>query len=246
MQEHAKKLAVVVPIYKASLNLLEQFSVDYLFKKISNREIFFIGPKGLDRTYYENRYGSIRFRAFDDTYFSSIVGYNHLLLDTDFYRSFSEFDYILIHQTDALIFHDNLDYWMSKVFDYIGAPWPGGVEIRLGLGKYAVGEGLILKSFVGNGGFSFRSVKASITVLDECADLREYWLTSGSSEDLFFSFAGMVSNTFRIPNQMIASTFCLELAAQNYYHMNNNTVPTGAHAWWKHDLEFWKMIIARG
>ena len=65
-------------------------------------------------------------------------------------------------------------------------------------------------------------------------------------EQEFFAFAGMVSDTFKIPNQIIASTFCLELAAQNYYHMNNNTVPTGAHAWWKHDLEFWKMIIARG
>jgi len=245
MQEYGKRLAIVVPVYKKSLNLLEQFSIDYLVAKISNRKIYFIGPRSLDRTYYDTRYTSVGFMEFDDGYFSSIIGYNHLLLAPDFYQTFSDFDYLLLHQTDALVFHDNLDYWMARGFDYIGAPWPDGVEIKLRVGKYAAGDGVTLKAFVGNGGFSLRSIRGSIMVLEECADVRAYWLTSGSSEDLFFAFAGMLSDAFIIPNQLTASRFSMELTPRNYYQMNHDEIPTGAHAWWKHDLEFWKMIIAR-
>lgn len=245
MQEEAMQLAVVVPVYKETLNLLEQFSIDYLMGKISNRKIYFIGPRSLDRTYYEARYPRAGFRAFDDSYFSSIIGYNRLLLAVDFYESFNSFEYILIHQTDALIFHDNLDYWMARGFDYIGAPWPDGVEVKLGIGRYAVGGGVTLKAFVGNGGFSLRSIKGSMAVLEECADVKEYWLKSGSSEDLFFAFAGMLSDAFIIPNPLIASRFSLELTPRNYYEINSKEIPTGGHAWCKHDLEFWQMIIKR-
>lgn len=238
------KLVIVVPVYKEGLNPLEQFSVDYLLQKVPGRQIVFVGPKGLNRNYYSDRYRDIPFQPFEDRFFASIIGYNHLLLDPAFYRSFSEYDYMLIYQTDALIFRDDLDLWMARGFDYIGAPWPSGVEINLAVGRFAVGSGVNLKPYVGNGGFSLRSIPKSIEVLKEFDDIREYWVKCGSSEDLFFAFMGMLSESFAIPNQMIASRFALELDADKYYQMNGSEVPTGCHAWCKHDLEFWKKIIA--
>ena len=60
--------------------------------------------------------------AFNDTYFESIYGYNQLMLNVEFYEAFSK-KYILIYQTDAFIFKDDLNYWCEKDYDYIGAPW---------------------------------------------------------------------------------------------------------------------------
>jgi hypothetical protein len=244
-RRNKKKLAILVPVYKKTLNQLEQFSIDNLNSRINRRDIIIVSPESLDITYYRERYAGFGFKTFADRYFSSIVGYNHLLLDACFYESFSDFDYLLIHQTDALIFHDNLGYWMGKGYDYVGAPWPNGVEVTLKIGRFSATDGVNLKSYVGNGGFSLRSVKGCLAVLIDCKDLLAYWLESGSSEDLFFAFAGMVSENFRIPNQFTASRFSLELEPGKYFTINNEEIPTGCHAWWKHDLEFWKRVIAR-
>ena len=237
-------VAILIPVYKDVLDSSEEFSIDYLVKIAPDREKFFIAPQSLNQAYYHERYGSIKFSIFEDTFFQSIKGYNHLLLGVDFYKSFSSFDYILIHQPDALMFHDNLDYWMERGFDYIGAPWPNGVEVKMHLGKFAVMDGLNLKAYVGNGGFSLRSVKAGIEVLQEFDEIRSHWIMSMSSEDLFFAFMGMVSEKFTIPNQMIASRFSLEADPEKYYEMNGHEIPTGSHAGWKVFREFWEKVGA--
>lgn len=240
-----KKLAILIPVYKESLNLLEQFSVDYLLTKVPGRTLYFVAPEKLDTSYYSERYGSVGFRTFDAEYFSSIVGYNHLLLSADFYLAFNSFDYMLICQTDALVFKDDLDSWMERGFDYIGAPWPNGVEVNLNVGRFSAGNGVNLKSYVGNGGLSLRSVASTVDLLNEFADIRDYWVKCGSSEDLFFAFMGMVSDRYRIPNQAIASRFSLELEPEKYFAINDGAIPTGCHAWWKHDFNFWKKILSR-
>lgn len=239
-----KSLAILIPVYKQSLNLLEQFSIDYLLTKVTNRTIYFIAPKNLNRSYYVGRYKDIRFKCFEDDYFNSIAGYNKLLLDINFYEIFSEFDYVLIHQTDALMFKDNLDYWMKSGFDYIGAPWPMGMSLDLSVDKQNFGNVTRLKSFVGNGGFSLRSVERTISIMRENIDFHSYWLAKGFNEDCFFSFLGIMTGGYSIPDQKVASMFSMELEPESYFRINNGTIPTGCHAWWKHDLSFWQKIIS--
>ena len=60
---------------------------------------------------------------FNEIFFANMSGYNHLMLDTDFYNRFRDYKYILIHQTDAFLFKPDLLYWCNKNYDYIGAPW---------------------------------------------------------------------------------------------------------------------------
>jgi hypothetical protein len=112
------------------------------------------------------------------------------------------------------------------------------------LGKFAVRDGLNLKAYVGNGGFSLRSVEGSIAVLQEFDAIRSYWIMSLSSEDLFFAYMGMVSDKFTIPNQVIASRFSLEADPEKYFEMNNQEIPTGSHAGWKVFREFWEKVGA--
>lgn len=240
----AKRLAILIPVYKERLNLLEQFSVDYLLTKVTDRAMYFIAPRHLNTAYYSDRYKEIKFKLFDDVYFKSIAGYNQLLLQADFYKQFSEYDFVLIHQTDALLFKDNLDYWMDSGFDYLGAPWPMGMSLDLGPGNFDFGRGTKFKSHVGNGGFSLRSVEKAISIICERSDFHAYWVAQGFNEDCFFSFMGILTDVYRLPDQPLASTFSLELEPEYYFRMNSGTIPTGCHAWWKHDLAFWQKMIS--
>jgi hypothetical protein len=120
-------LATLIPVFKPGLNLLEQFSIDYLLTKVFSRELVFVAPIDLEIVYYRSRYPSIQFERFTAHYFDSIAGYNELLLSAFFYEQFVRYDYILIHQTDALLLQDDLDAWMDLGYDYIGAPWPHGM-----------------------------------------------------------------------------------------------------------------------
>ena len=236
-------VAIVIPVYKDVLTEDEQFSVDCLIKTAPGRKKYFIAPESIKREYYCTRYNDIEFKFFEDRYFESIKGYNLLLLNPEFYQSFAGYDYILIHQTDALMFHDDLDYWMGRGFDYIGAPWPNGVEITMQLGRFSNGPGVNLKAYVGNGGFSLRSVKGAVSVLQEFADIADYWARGGSSEDLFFSFMGMISDAFSIPNQVVASRFSLEAEPEKYFTANGSRLPTGCHAGWRVFKDFWAPLI---
>ena len=85
--------------------------------------IIFVRAEGLPvpRELLETKKSSLAF--FDQSYFSTPAGYNRLLLTTQFYEKFLDYDYILIYHLDALLFRDELTMWCGQGYDYIGAPW---------------------------------------------------------------------------------------------------------------------------
>jgi len=123
MSDHT---VVLIPIYRPQLDRLETLSVDQSVSvlRASKRNCFFIGPEGLETSWYIERYPDIPFRPFPAEFFSSIKGYNLLMLDPAFYRSFPEYQFLLVLQTDAILLNDSLDHWASRPYDYVGAPWP--------------------------------------------------------------------------------------------------------------------------
>ncbi len=239
----SKCLAVLIPVYKPNLNLLEQFSIDYLLTKAPSRELVFVAPIDLDIVYYRTRYPCIQFEHFPAPYFVSFAGYNELLLSTLFYERFWRYDYILIHQTDALLFKDDLDAWMDLGYDYIGAPWPHGMSLRLAGDEEQIYGSSQFHAFVGNGGFSLRAVQRSISILDKAQPLHAFWRANLLNEDCFFAFAGLLTQDFTIPTLEIASRFSLEMQPEQYVNANAGQLPTGCHAWWKYDLPFWQRAI---
>ena len=239
-----KILTILIPVYKPGLNLLEQFSVDYLLTRALSRELKFVAPVDLNVAYYRDRYPQIQFEKFPSHYFESIAGYNELLLSALLYERFLNYDYILIHQTDALLFLDDLDAWMNLGYDYIGAPWPHGMSLSLTGGNAEIYGGSQFQAFVGNGGFSLRRVQRSISILEKARPLLDFWRTNRLNEDCFFAFAGLLTQDFTIPTVEIASRFSLELQPAQYVNANAGKIPTGCHAWWKYDLPFWQKIIS--
>ena len=233
-------VAVVVPIYQAVLPPLESLALEYSLARLRpDREICFIGPEHLDAEAYRARWPQIPLLRFADDCFASIQGYNRLLLGTDFYTRFLRHEFTLVLQTDALLLRDDLDSWMARPYDYVGAPWPEGVEILVNLDRFGGEHGQVVKARVGNGGFSLRRNRACLALMEEFPQALAYFTASASSEDLFFSILGTVSTRFCLPNEWVAAQFSLELGAARYHAINGGEPPMGGHAWTKYDADFW-------
>ncbi len=232
--------AVVIPIYQRELNALEACSLSHSLGVLSQRDsVCFIAPQHLDVGWYAERHPGVPVMRFDDACFASIKGYNLLMLSPDFYRRFADHQDLLVLQTDAVLLRDELDLWAARPFDYVGAPWPDGMEIRFEVDRCAGADGRRLRAHVGNGGLSLRRIASTIALLDEFPQALALFRASGSSEDLFFAWTGQLSRHYVLPNEVVASTFAMELKPSHYLRLNGGQEPMGGHAWWKYEPEFW-------
>ena len=237
-------VVVIVPIYQAHLSELEHFSLKHSLAQIKpGRAILFAGPEGLDLSQYADAFPGIPFVAFPKSSFESIQGYSRLLLSKPFYERFDEHDFMLILQTDAILLKDDLDTWCDGPYDYVGAPWPDGIEIFVNLGKFEGAFGKKVRTHVGNGGLSLRRISKCIALLDEFPEAVELFDKTGSSEDIFFGVMGALSLNFIMPAEITASTFAMELQPDYYYSVNNHCAPMGGHAWWKYNPGFWLDLL---
>jgi protein O-GlcNAc transferase len=237
-------LTVAIPVYRSKLTGFEEYSFLHSMPFLNGRHVELLAPESLDVGWYVERCPYAKVKRFDGRYFASIKGYNELLLDPVFYAGFKPSEYLLILQTDAMLLSDDIDPWLKRGFDYVGAPWPQGVEVFVNAGRFEGKFGKRVRAHVGNGGFSLRRIDKCIGLLSEFEILRDVFIRSGSSEDLFFSLLGGLSADFVIPNEVTASYFSMELEPQYYFYVNGNHLPLGTHAWWKSSLDFWRAHVS--
>lgn len=146
-----KLVAVVTPVYRLPLTMQEEISFKHLRHYLGKFDKYIIAPKSLSVSWpdFQTRY-------FKDEFFFNISGYSKLLVAKQFYQAFADYEYILIHQLDCLVFSDDLEYWCAKRWDYAGAPWFRNHESNPTNGFWAVG----------NGGLSLRNVPSALAVLE--------------------------------------------------------------------------------
>lgn len=221
-----KKVAIVIPMHKKNLSEIENISLLQAVKIFRNYDKFFVLPCSLEYSYTINSIKEIRF---EDSWFKNSKKYNELLIDEEFYKSFIEYDYILIYQLDAFVFEDKLEYFCDLGYDYIGAPWLSGLQCFMDF-KYTI-------LHVGNGGFSLRNVIKCIELIKQ---KRQFFLNY-VNEDIFFSMG--TSDNFRIAPLKIALNFSFEREVEKSFELNKNKLPFGCHAWERYDLKFWKPYI---
>lgn len=261
-----KKVAIIIPTHKASLNRDDLISLRYLKKYLSKYDRFFVVPEGTKQKNIGQK--NIKFIEFPQKYFQSWRGYNELLLQEDFYKKFSEYEYILIYQLDVLVFSDELIFWCKENYDYIAPPWFSPIIGRLSHKKGFPPSG-------GNGGFSLRKVSSAISVLNEVNKsakrkstrgiVQKFWfilavLTGKShqkwlnapadnypfAEDGFWSLeAPKYLNGYRVPNFSEALKFGFERFPKKSFKLNNKKLPFGVHAWKKYDEKFWKPFLLK-
>lgn len=238
-----RKVVVLVPIYREHLSSAEQRAMDHSLRVLELRDVRFIAPMRLDLSYYKDRYPDVVVELFPSPCFESIAEYNRLLLSEAFYNRYSHFEYTLILQTDAVVLRDELDYWCNQPFDYIGAPWPKAYELMVQTGRFEGVFGKHVRVHVGNGGLSLRRNRKCVQLLHEFSVELELFVRTASSEDLFFSVMGALSQDFVIPNEVTSSLFSMESDPRYYFKINGGRLPMGGHAWEKNDPAFWSEHI---
>lgn len=252
---------VVIPIYKPEIDEDDWTALYQGFTVLIDYDITFVHPKSLDIKAYKV-FPKARFKAFDDEYFQGIAGYNRLMLSVDFYKSFSK-KYILIYQTDAYVFRDELGYWCEKDYDYIGAPWIRSRERNPlvkrrwdgflcgikqifnygGNGKTQKNKSLLYNE-VGNGGFSLRKREKFIEILEKLSPKREVYLRNAQNrfyaEDVFFSIEPKRNDIpFSKPFYKEACRFSIENKVEKALMYNGGVLPFGCHRWNKENRDFW-------
>lgn len=253
---------IIIPIYKETPNAFDVIAIDRVFQVLNEFSINFVHPTGLNTEAYRT-FGKADFIDFDPNYFKGIYGYNLLMLSKEFYERFSK-KYILIYQTDAFVFKNDLDKWLSEDYDYIGAPWLGRFErnplmkkmwdfglynVRKllnykGIGKFQKNKSLLYNQ-VGNGGFSLRKREKFIEIINKIPEVIQIYLQpeiSGNyfAEDVFYSIEPERHGiSFTKPDYRQACAFSIENKPEKAKKIIENKLPFGCHRWTQ-QKDFWR------
>ena len=230
-EDYKEDCCVVVPVYKKNPVFFEQASLIQCVRILGQKyDICLAAPFGLDRSGYTSLCPGFKFKEkrFSGKFFESIDTYNQLCKRYEFYDAFNGYEYMLIYQLDCWIFDDNLEYFMSLGYDYIGAPW-----IKIDKEKNTA-----TTDRCGNGGFSLRKVsKLSIACKLNC----EFVEDSSVPEDVFFS---LKCPEIKVCPVEVGREFSFEVGPTLLFRMNGNKLPMGCHKPFLFQFkEFWKNYI---
>jgi hypothetical protein len=224
----------------------------------------------MDISCYKNISKKIIYEFIPPNWQKDYRSFNRLKIMPFLYKKFQVYEYLLFYELDAFVFRDELDLWMAKGYDYIGAPWKKG---WVSSDEYSTFIG------VGNGGFSLRKVKSHLKVLNSFSYIEKpkalaaRWLKNKPLEKLLSVLPTMVdltlrNNTYYLFNDYVgnedffwgaianynfswftvapvdeAMKFSFELNPRSLYLINQNNLPFGCHGWWKYDLDFWRPYL---
>jgi len=248
---------IVIPVYKAKFSDLEMRALSQAYTVLKQYPIYIVKPESLNLSSLHEHYPNLSFESFDDSYFVNIQGYNRLMLSYEFYSRFLDSDYILIYQLDAFVFRDELSFWCSKGYDYIGAPW-----LKNPINKRPILSTIHHLSFrcaqishkksrqslynkVGNGGFSLRKVtsfcKATHIYGSKINDYQQHKQFHLYNEDVFWATE---IPDFSYPDAMEALRFAFDTRPQHSFRLTDGQLPFGCHGWYKRKMKrFWQPII---
>lgn len=229
-------IVVVTPIYKADLSEAEKMAIAQGRMVLGRYQRVLVCPKQLDVSNYLAIDSDLQIERFDDAHFQNIKAYNQLMMSPQFYHRFlKKHQYMLVYQTDAWVFRDELSDWCSKGYAYIGAPWvtvpPSNKKTLFNLSKLLLGK-------VGNGGFCIRNIKIHYY---SALIFRPIAYLFPKNEDFFWCYFVKKLNPFyTVPQAEEALHFAFEMLPSQCFEKINHQLPFGCHAWEKYEPEFWK------
>ena len=235
------KCVIAVPLYKTEFNWDEYNSIKQLFKilPIEKYDIIAFCPDSLDVSYYNDNFKFKRYYGFWDSYFENYPnGYNSLLLNPGFYEYFDNYEYMLIYQPDCWVFRDELEYWVNREYDYIGAPF-----------IYRIPDLFVSKTFIGNGGLSLRKISTFINICNKYAEICSHIGNLNDKEfgedHIFLKILDTgVNIKFNLPSLIEAARFSFDTNPFILYQITECHIPFVCHAYKKIEYnEFWDNFI---
>jgi len=249
-----KKICIVTPFHKDKLSDVERISLKTIKKHFDNEVKFLVTFEG----------NPLRIEGFNNVYFKksffeNIRGYNLLCNSSEFYRQFTDFEYILICQLDVIVLKNCIDKFIKKKVSYIGAPAAKKSPFDRSRKK------LWSLRYFCNGGFSLRNVNLFIKVLEsntikspfkfyviyECLKsgfLKFFYLYLKTiftnkrpkgeyfaknlyvNKDTFWTyFAILFHNEFKLPSSKESLSFCFDGNPNFFYKLNENQLPMALH-----------------
>ena len=252
---------IVIPLYKESLSELELKIVKNNLRILKGYEIVFIVPDYLvlntlsQQVHIEN-YSIIKV---SDEWLgrkNGIGGYNRMMLSKKFYELFTDTEYILICQSDAYIFKDELSSWCDRGHDCVAAPWVKRSVYKFPLiscymwirqrlfSSYLHHLKQDLYNKIGNGGLSLRKVSSFIAACDKYNSEIDFFLSQEGHlyhEDVFWA---IIPSTFNYPTVDEAMKFSIDTNPKYCYNRLGGKLPFGCHGLTRKSLyNFWKDII---
>lgn len=261
------KPVVVIPTHKANPEPEEIVSLQQCQKILGSRDIYLMVPKGLNIQAYTSILPNAKFYEVPPECMSSHHAYNQLMISPRIFTRFRDYSHILIHEPDSIVLKDELDFWCSQKFDYIGAPW-------FKKDSY----GIPRLDATGNFGFALLNTKSINQIF---RDNRRWYSPSMIARDLFRGLRGRteylpkalkaigdagrvagayklytghcdifwccvipkISPNFKIAPPQDALNFSWETNLINCAAQCTHKIPFGIHAWAKHDPNFLKSIF---
>lgn len=263
----SKRVAVTVPLAShPQLTPDEEISLRHLRHYLGPYDRFVIAPQSMDVPHDD-----FEIVRFPDEYFGSANAATRLMMRPEYYETWSDYEYILTYQLDAIVFSDQLLDWCATGLDFVSAP------------NYGLADRFSMPC---SGGFALRNVQSFLRVFDSdryAVDPDEYWrrLTAGMPlplrvlnlprkylkrlhrfnnvrrdielflrspgpilEDGFFVMHGPKYNPdFRLPTIETALRFAFDETPRVAYELAGRQLPFGAHAWYKQDRQFWEPYL---
>jgi len=263
-----QKVIVIIPIYKSTMTSHEKISFDRIIKVFKSRLINLAAPfylKEFSESLVKN-YKNVTVSFFDDKYFRNIRGYNRLLMSVGFYKNYSNYQFILICQLDVYVFKDDIEYWINKKMDHIGAP------IFKGYSKPTEE----FKHLGNNGGFCLRNVESCLNILSKNSfryfrvstlmkvETIWYWrlyriirdglvynykisfLKPIINEDIFWSIiVPLEFDFFKSCSPEEAKYFAYDANPKLLFEKSEGIFPMAIHAWWRYDQDFVLELIEK-
>lgn len=256
-----KSVNIIIPLYSNILNGNQKLSLDRCFSVLSAYQITAVVPEDLDVVPIAQSYPLLKFEKFKSDFFKGREGYNKLMMSATFYQRFVDWDYILIYQSDAYVFFDNLQSWANRGYDYVGAPWLEKpiyksllyrvvryIDYKLHFYVDGYSERHLVKGKVGNGGLSLRKVSSFLSFIESNRERVELYCQRCNfhryHEDVFWALEP--KDIFVYPNETEALGFSFDKYPSLCYRLNNNTLPFGCHAFYhKRNIAFWRRFIPK-
>ena len=229
----------VIPAYQTNLTENERYALLQLRRlKLENPTL--VCPNHLDITQYELLLPDLRVERFDAVHFSSLAQYSRFVASPLFYQRFiDQYEWMLMHQLDAFLLENKVQFFTSLGYDYFGAPWKIGFENPLFLFNRPIFKNFFPRIHVGNGGLSLRNIPQTLDLLlrKKTHASHNYFL-----EDAFFGYWGIRDTSFKSCPIELASNFAFE-SDPEYWLLKSGQLPMGIHAYDVWSPDFYAPLI---